>query len=396
MATTMPEQYPTSRPTAANTTWLSRTLTLNWETTLYLIILILAIVTRFAVLEDRVMSHDESLHTYYSWRLATAGDFQHTPLMHGPILFHFTALSYSLFGANDFTSRIYTSALGVLMVMMPFFFRRWLGKWGAILVALMLLASPLLMYYNRYIRHDTPSIVSAMIMAYATLMYLNGPPQLRRKARWLYLLALGMIWNLGSKETAFIYIAIFGLFFTLYWLARLYQHFSRRPSRGLFDTLIISIAIGGVAALFMFAVFSIGLFNYPTLEGRIEYLTGQIPQLFTGGRNQYRLQHLRHLDIVGGGGDACRSHRHSSLCDATRTRATAATRHRRACRPRARLLHRLDRRRRTDANPDARDDRGRRARGRGRAGCGWDDQQCADHRLMALSGGGGGGDDRLA
>src|SRR5690606_39940128 len=55
----------------------------------------------------RVMSHDESLHTRYSYSLYADGNFQHTPLMHGPILFHVTAFFYFLFGDNDFTARLY-------------------------------------------------------------------------------------------------------------------------------------------------------------------------------------------------------------------------------------------------------------------------------------------------
>lgn len=63
---------------------LARAYTVNWEALAYFVIFVLAIVTRFVDLGARVVSHDESLHTYYSWRLETVGDFQHTPLMHGP------------------------------------------------------------------------------------------------------------------------------------------------------------------------------------------------------------------------------------------------------------------------------------------------------------------------
>jgi len=70
------------------------------------VLIVLAILTRFWALGDRGMSHDESLHTFYSWSLYKGGGFSHTPLMHGPFLFHINALIYSLLGANDFTSRI--------------------------------------------------------------------------------------------------------------------------------------------------------------------------------------------------------------------------------------------------------------------------------------------------
>ena len=280
MVTRTFEQSP-EQPDALNR-WLARAYTVNWELVAYIAIFVFAVITRFADLGVRVMSHDESLHTYYSWRLATVGDFQHSPLMHGPILFHFTALFYSLFGDTDFTSRLYPAILGVVLTMTPVLFRRWLGRWGALLASIMLLASPLLMYYERYIRHDTPSILSAVLMAYGIFMYLDGPPHLRRRARWLYLVAGMMLWNLGSKETAFIYIAIFGTFIGAYWLIRVFQSWRRQPSRRLFPFLIVTVLIGALAALAMYMVFSIALSNASTLDARLVYLGEQIQGLFSG------------------------------------------------------------------------------------------------------------------
>lgn len=236
---------------------LTRGITVNWEVAAYIVILALALFTRFYMLGDRVMSHDESLHTRYSYNLYAEGNFQHTPLMHGPILFHMTALSYFLFDDNDFTARIYTSALGVLMVMFPLLFRPWLGRIGAVLASVMLLISPITLYYNRYIRHDTPSIFFSLVMVLCTFMYINGPLRVRRKAYWLYIFAAAMLGNLGSKETAFIYIAIFGSFLTLYWVVRLVQHFWRVPGRPLLSFISIGTLVGGVIALGMYIVLSI-------------------------------------------------------------------------------------------------------------------------------------------
>lgn len=240
---------------------LARRFNLNWETAIYIVILVFAVFTRFYILGDRVMSHDESLHTRFSYNLHQDGNFEHTPLMHGPILFHAVAFSYTIFGDNDFTSRIYTSFLGVLMVMSPLLFRRWLGRWGTILAMIMILCSPLLLYYHRYIRHDTPSIMSAILMMWAILMYINGPANQRRRAHWLYIIAAAMIWNLGSKETAFIYIAIFGIFLFLYWLVRLLQYFLRLPGRPIFHYGMIGILFGGVMSLGMYIILDVIKFD---------------------------------------------------------------------------------------------------------------------------------------
>ena len=277
MTTTVnPSGVPVEQPLNR---WFTRAYAINWEVVVYVAIFLIAILTRFAGLGDRVMSHDESLHTYYSYRLYAFGEFNHTPLMHGPILFHATALFYFLFGDNDYTARLYPAILGVIMVMFPLLFRRWLGRWGSILASVMILISPLLLYHHRYIREDTPAIMATLIMVYCTLMYLDGPMHLRRKARWLYIFSAALLWNLGSKETAFMYIAIFGSFLTIYWLVRLLQHFRGIPGRTVFYSIMLPLMIAGVAALAMYAVISIALSIYPTLEERLRYLAEQAPNL---------------------------------------------------------------------------------------------------------------------
>nr|MCU0514049.1 TIGR03663 family protein [Anaerolineae bacterium] len=244
-----------------STSGLARVLRLTPETLFYIVIFVLAVFTRFHNLGDRVMSHDESLHTRFSYNLYSEGDFQHTPLMHGPILFHAAAFSYYLFGDSDFSARIYTSVLGVLMVLSPLLFRRWLGKWGAILATLMLLISPMVLYYNRYIREDTPNLFYTILMMWAILMYLNGPEQQRRREHWLYILAAAMLMSLGSKETAFIYIAIFGIFLALYWFVRLAQYFWNIPGKTVFYTTMMGILAGGVLALGMYIILDIIKFD---------------------------------------------------------------------------------------------------------------------------------------
>ncbi|MCY4145419.1 MAG: TIGR03663 family protein [Chloroflexi bacterium] len=236
---------------------LSLRLDLNWQLAVYILIFLLAVFSRFYMLGERVMSHDESLHTRYSYNFYKEGDFAHTPLMHGPVLFHATALSFYFFGDSDFSGRLYTAVLGVMLVMFPLLWRRWLGRWGSLLASLMILISPLLLYYSRYIRHDTPSILFGMIMAYCILQYLDGGARVRGRAYWLYLFAAALILNLGSKETAFIYLGILGSFLTIFFLARLAQ--ARLDLRGkpLFQQVVLGILLGGMMTLGMYILVDI-------------------------------------------------------------------------------------------------------------------------------------------
>src|SRR5690606_2789451 len=66
-----------------------------------------------------------------------------------------------------------------------------------------------------------------------------------------------MLWNLGSKETAFIYIALFGTFLTLYWLFRLAQARFGISGRQWFSSLIMAILFGGVFAIGMYTILDI-------------------------------------------------------------------------------------------------------------------------------------------
>jgi hypothetical protein len=65
---------------------------------------LLTIVTRFYDLETRVMSHDESLHTYFSWLFYRGQGYQHSPddAWSAAISPDFS-VTYFLFGVSDFT-----------------------------------------------------------------------------------------------------------------------------------------------------------------------------------------------------------------------------------------------------------------------------------------------------
>lgn len=189
---------------------LARVLALDWEKIAYLVFIILAIVTRFWGLGERVMSHDESLHTQFSYQFYNGEGYAHTPLMHGPFLFHITAVFYWLFGATDLSARIPVAIFGVILVAMPYLLRRRIGRIGALFASFIFLISPYVTYYSRYIRHDVYVIVWALIVVVATWYYLR-----ERKEKYLWWFTAGMVLMFATKEVAFIYVAIFGSFLVL-------------------------------------------------------------------------------------------------------------------------------------------------------------------------------------
>jgi uncharacterized protein (TIGR03663 family) len=216
------------------TSRLDRTLTkgirIDAEVLIFAAFMILAVITRFYDLESRVMSHDETTHVYFSWLLEQGRGYQHDPLSHGPLQFHLVALSYFLFGDTDATARAPAAVFGILAVGMMWLFRRWLGRIGALVAMGMMLFSPYMLYYSRYVRNEALVVPLALAMVWAVFRYIES-----RQARWLYVFTLSLSLHFATKETAFIYIAQLLLFLGGYLAWRLLrERWERRDLRGMF------------------------------------------------------------------------------------------------------------------------------------------------------------------
>ncbi len=189
-------------------------LRLNWEKIAWIALVLIAFIMRVYDVGARTMSHDESLHTTYSYNLYNGIGFRHDPLMHGPLLFHVTALSYFLFGPSDFSARFPVVLLGTGVVAMLWWARPWLGKVGAFLAAVMLAFSPSLLFHSRYIRHDLYAIFFALAVILLIFLYIQ-----KGEKRLLVSMAamLGLLYT--TKEVAFIYVIILigYLVLTLMW-----------------------------------------------------------------------------------------------------------------------------------------------------------------------------------
>ena len=202
------------------TSWLQKPIhpalpAITNEIALFAGIILLAIVTRFYDLGTRVMSHDESLHTYFSWLLYRGQGYQHTPMMHGPFQFHALALSYFLFGVSDFTARIPSVIFSIATVWMVWYWRGYLGKWGTIVAGILMVISPYMLYYGRYVRNESFAGFSGILLLYAVLRYLDSGEK-----KYLYFITAATVLHFTAKETAFIYTAQILIFLGIYFIVR--------------------------------------------------------------------------------------------------------------------------------------------------------------------------------
>jgi predicted membrane-bound mannosyltransferase/DNA-binding beta-propeller fold protein YncE len=221
------------------------------EVAIFATIILLAIVSRFYMLGTRVMSHDESLHTYFSWLLYRGQGYEHSPMMHGPFQFHIIALTYFLFGASDFTARIPAALFSIATVWMVWLWRRYLGKWGTLIAGLLMVISPYMLYYGRYVRNESFVGLSGILMLYAVLRHLEVGGK-----KYLLMLAAALALHFTTKETAFIYAAQILLYLAVYFIAKVTRE-KWGDAEKEYRSFIIAL---GVAVLFMGLTIGYGLY----------------------------------------------------------------------------------------------------------------------------------------
>jgi len=231
---------------------------LDWEKGAFIVLILLAIVTRFWGLGWRAMSHDESLHVVYSYKLYNGEGYEHDPMMHGPFKFHMTALAYFLFGASDFTGRLWPALFSVLLVALPFFMRKWLGRIGAFAASFMFLISPYLSYYGRYIRDEPFMVAYSLILLILILKYLE-----KQESKLLLGIAAVESLMFCTMEVAFIFVLLTGACLVVGLLVEMWRRgkftLERTP---LFDVAVVV----GTLSLPLATAFPVKLIGFNPLD----------------------------------------------------------------------------------------------------------------------------------
>ncbi len=226
-----------------NPAWLDRpivkspTKILTLENALVFVILLLAVLSRFVMLGERVMSHDEVNHVVPSYELFQGRGYRHDPVTHGPFQFHIVALSYFLFGDSDFTSRIPAALFSIgAIAFILFAFRRYLGRSGAMIAGFLFLISPFMLFYGRYTRNEGFIELIGVVTLYGILRYLEKGDRLA-----MFLVTISTAMHFVVKETAFIYTAQALIFLFFMFLVEARRAEIRRPER--YNQFLISMIV---------------------------------------------------------------------------------------------------------------------------------------------------------
>ena len=222
---------------------LKRWFSFNVETLLVVLLVAAAIVTRFYDLGARAMSHDEINHVVPSFSLYSGNGFKVDPMSHGPIQIHMMALSYALFGDNDFTTRIPAALLSVATVLVAIFaFRRYLGRTGALVAGALIIISPLMLFYARYARNESYIVLWGILTLYAILRYLE------RGETWvLFLFTAVNALHFTDKATSYLFAAEEFIFLAAYFIDRIARRTWSSPRRRTFFLLALLLAVALIA-----------------------------------------------------------------------------------------------------------------------------------------------------
>ena len=170
---------------------------------LALVIILLALISRFIFLSARPVHHDEGMLAYFAWKLSDFGEYIYTPQIHGPILFYIEALIFKIFKAGDHTLRVGPGFFGALLIFLPLALYRQIGKKRAIILAILFLVSPLFLYFSRFLVHSSMVVVFWFLLIVSLYRFFKNYDPVH-----FYLIFVWLAFAFGTSETTYIFLAV--------------------------------------------------------------------------------------------------------------------------------------------------------------------------------------------
>jgi uncharacterized protein (TIGR03663 family) len=112
---------------------------------------------RFAALAMKPLHHDEGVNGYFLTTLFREGIYKYDPAnYHGPTLYYIALFFSKIFGneLNTTTIRASVAIWGVLMVVLCFYLKPYIGKTGSLFAGLFVAVSPGMVFISRYFIHE--------------------------------------------------------------------------------------------------------------------------------------------------------------------------------------------------------------------------------------------------
>ncbi len=139
-------------------------------------VLITAIATflRFAFLALKPLHHDEGVNGWFLTNLFRDGQYKYDPAnYHGPTLYYISLAFAKVFGLETYSIRASVAVWGVLVVILTFFLRRYIGKVGSLVAALFLALSPGMVYISRYFIHEIFFVFLSLAVVVSVVFFIE-------------------------------------------------------------------------------------------------------------------------------------------------------------------------------------------------------------------------------
>ena len=242
----------------------------------------LALFTRFYQLGERPLHHDESIHAFQSYTLAKDGTWRYDPAYHGPFLYYANAVVYKIAGVTNTTARFLPAVFGLILIAFAIPLARWIGKSAAIVFAGLILISPHITYFSRFIREDLYSLVFTFGTILCFRYFLETGLQ-----RWLTGSAVCFALAGVTKENAYMTGVLFVAFGAWTFFERAFLAKSREGAAGKTVSATVSwiranfvpLLTAGVVFLFIWALMYSAFGKYPSdwlaIPKAVKYWMGQ-------------------------------------------------------------------------------------------------------------------------
>ena len=129
---------------------------------------------RFWQLELKPLHHDEGVNGHFLTTLFRTDVYKYDPSnYHGPDLYYVALAFTKIFGLNTISIRSSVAVFGVLIVILAFFFKNYIGKTGSLAAGLFLALSPGMVYVSRYFIHEMMFAFFSLAIVLAILLFIK-------------------------------------------------------------------------------------------------------------------------------------------------------------------------------------------------------------------------------
>ncbi|MEO8606747.1 MAG: glycosyltransferase family 39 protein [Chloroflexota bacterium] len=140
----------------------------------YALLILLALVLRFAQLDAVPLTNAEARQALAAWRVVQPNVPGSPILPESPLLFLLHSLSFTVLGGSEFSARLWTALGGIGLILAPLLFRKLLGRGRAFILSVLLTFSPVLLVASRTDSAVVWTVLAGVLALWALWRYVES------------------------------------------------------------------------------------------------------------------------------------------------------------------------------------------------------------------------------